>query len=114
MKPRWTKPGNYVRGVPNKTEYRYISHLESLKLGGFILDYVFEPISLKLAFQTRYTPDFMVVFDDRIELHEIKGHWEDDARVKWKVAAKMFPWFRFVAVTWKQKQWTFEYADGGE
>lgn len=34
-----------------------------------------------------------------IELHEIKGHWEDDARVKIKVAAEMYPWFVWKAVS---------------
>ncbi len=32
----------------------------------------------------------------------MKGHWEDDARVKIKVAAEMYP-FRFVAITSSRK-----------
>lgn len=63
---------------------------------------------LRLAEKTFYTPDFMVVFEDRIELHETKGYFEEDARVKIKVAAAMYPEFKFVAVYWKKKQWVFE------
>jgi hypothetical protein len=36
--------------------------------------------------------------DGSLEVHEVKGFWEDDARVKVKVAASLFP-FRFIAVT---------------
>lgn len=32
-----------------------------------------------------------------MEAHEVKGFWTDDARVKIKVAASLFP-FKFVAV----------------
>jgi hypothetical protein len=32
-----------------------------------------------------------------IELHEVKGFWTDDARVKIKVAASIYP-FKFMAV----------------
>lgn len=33
----------------------------------------------------------------QLEAHEVKGHWQDDARVKVKVAADQYP-VRFVAV----------------
>ena len=56
-----------------------------------------------------YTPDFLVILaDGRIELHEVKGHWEDDARVKIKVAAAQKPWFTFVAVKWVKGGWEYE------
>ena len=114
MKPRWTKPGNYQRGVPNKTEQRYAQYLEVLKRAGEILDYRFEPIKFKLADKTFYSPDFLVIYPDHVLLVEIKGFLRDDANVKFKVAAKLFPWFRFCMVREVKKQWHFEYADGGE
>lgn len=40
-----------------------------------------------MADKTFYSPDFIVPALDCIEVHEVKGHWEDDARVKIKVAA---------------------------
>lgn len=94
----------------NRTEAAYATRLEMLRRAGEIVDWGFEPIKLRLADRTWYTPDFLVVFADRFELHEVKGFWRDDARVKWKVAAELFPWFQFVAVTRKRGQWQFEYA----
>lgn len=72
--------------------------LELAKRAGQIVDYRYEPFALKLAKLTTYTPDFLVIYSDRFELHEVKGFWQDDARVKIKVAAERFPWFRFLAI----------------
>ena len=78
-----------VPGSMNKTEEAYAGHLRQLMLAGEVLHFEFEPLKLRLAEKTFYTPDFMVVRrDGLIELHEVKGFWEDDARVKIKVAAK--------------------------
>ena len=44
--------------------------------------------------------------DGVIECHEVKGYWQDDARVKIKVAADQYP-FRFVAIKARAKK------DGG-
>ena len=41
--------------------------------------------------------------DGTLECHEVKGHWEDDARVKIKCAAEKFP-FRFVAMKPRTKK----------
>ena len=38
-----------------------------------------------------------------LQAHESKGHWEDDARVKIKVAAEKFP-FQFIAITKRAKK----------
>ena len=45
----------------NKTESRYAEHLQIKLLAGEILEWRFEPIRLKLAPKTFYTPDFAVV-----------------------------------------------------
>ncbi len=94
----------------NKLEARYAeSYLYPRKLTGEIIDYKFQPLKFRLAKACFYTVDFLVICPDQMEIHEVKGHWEDDARVKWKTAAEMFPWFRFVAVQWVRGQWKFEY-----
>ena len=83
--------------------------LSLLRAGDAIRWYAFEPVKLRLADSTFYTPDFMVVAEDgTIEFHEVKGAkrqggrtiavWREDARVKIKIAAEQFPMFRFVAV----------------
>lgn len=89
----------------NKTEAAYAMYL----LGRADVEwFAFEPIKLQLAKRTWYTPDFLVLLTDgSLEIHEVKGHWEDDARVKIKVAAQMFP-FRFLAVKKDGNNWSFE------
>jgi hypothetical protein len=72
--------------------------LEPLKLAGEIADYWFERLTLKLADDCRYTPDFVVqLASGEIECREVKGFWQEDALIKIKVAATLFP-FRFVAI----------------
>jgi hypothetical protein len=92
-------------GAMNKLEQRYADSLRINQLAGRIISYRFEPIKFRLANKTFYTPDFMVTRADQIEFHEVKGFWEDDARVKIKVVAEMYPEFAFVAVQWKNKMW---------
>jgi hypothetical protein len=80
-------------GEMNKQEAEYRQMLGS-QPGVFSVDY--EAITLKLAPDTRYTPDFLVLKDDGlIELHEVKGFFEDHAKVKIKVAAAQYPMFTF-------------------
>jgi hypothetical protein len=93
----------------NQTEARYADHLAALERKGRVVGWDYEGFKLRLADKTFYTPDFLVILaDGRIELHEVKGHWEDDARVKIKVAAAQKPWFTFVAVKWVKGGWEYE------
>lgn len=100
-----------VKAVPhdhrmNKTERNYSQHLEKLKMNKEIVDWKHEPFNLRMADRTFYKPDFAVVtLLGFIEIHEVKGHWRDDALVKIKAAAEMFPWFTFKAVRNKNGHW---------
>ena len=86
-------------GTMNQTERAYAARLELLQRAGEIKSFRFEPIKFRLADRTFYTPDFMVVMGDEIQFHEIKGYLpEDDANVKIKVAAQMYPEFQFQMV----------------
>lgn len=90
--------GRLKTGTMNKTEEAYARHLEGLKATGDVAWYLFEAVKLRLADNCFYSPDFAVMrADGMIEMHEVKGYWADDARVKIKVAAERFP-FRFVAI----------------
>lgn len=101
-------PKRKAPGTMNGLEKKYAELLEMQKQEGKILCYKFESVKFKLANNTYYTPDFMVVYHDRIAFHETKGFWREDARVKIKVAARAFEEFEFKAVQWKKKQWLFE------
>lgn len=88
----------HVAGEMNKTEAAYAEHLRQLQLEGEVLWHRFESVKLKLAEKTHLTVDFFVMTKNGdLEAHEVKGFWEEDARVKVKVAAAMYP-FRFLAV----------------
>lgn len=96
--------GRLKTGTMNKTEAAYAGHLEDLKRKGALLWYRFEGVKLRLADNTFYTPDFAVMSAaGTLEMHEVKGYWQDDARVKIKVAAEMYP-FRFVAIKAEAKK----------
>lgn len=110
-------------GVMNKTEALYSSYLNLLKHCQEIAEYAFEPETLRIGNDCRYTPDFRVLrptvaapgaswTPDTIEFHEVKGtrsgtskpYIEDDALVKIKAAAALHP-YKFVIVWLYQGKW---------
>lgn len=96
--------GRLKSGEMNKTEAAYQQFLELEKAAGRVQWYRFEGVKLRLADKTFYTPDFAVMASDGvIEMHEVKGFWTDDARVKIKVAADQYP-FRFKAFKVRTKR----------
>lgn len=108
MNERVLALGRMKAGKMNGLESEYAALLEARKIAGEIAWYKFECITLKLADDTRYTPDFAVMLaDGAMEMHEVKGFWRDDARIKIKIAADMFP-FRFVSARKRPKK-----ASGG-
>lgn len=99
-KARMQALGRLKQGEMNKTEAEYDAVLAA---DPTVVWRKFEGIKLRLADNTFYTPDFFLMrVDGVLECHECKGFWTDDARVKIKVAASIFP-FAFVAVK-KQPQ----------
>jgi hypothetical protein len=96
--------GRLKSGVMNSTEKSYAEHLKRREHAGEILWHKFEALKFRLADKTFYTPDFAVMLaNGQIELHEVKGFWQDDARAKIKIAADMYP-FRFIAVKVQSKK----------
>lgn len=85
----------HTPGQMNAQEREYAGILDIGVNAGELAGFYFERFTLKLADDTRYTPDFMVVLaDGTVRFDEVKGFMEDDAWVKFKVAAEMFP-FKF-------------------
>jgi hypothetical protein len=100
--------GRLPAGTMNKTEAAYAAELELQKRAGYVLWYKFEALKFRLADNTFYTPDFIVMTDAReIEAREVKGFWQDDARVKIKVAASIYP-FKFIAIKKIKGGWSRE------
>lgn len=108
----------------NKNEARYAEHLERRRLAGEVLAYWYEGVTLKLADDCRFTPDFMVqMADGTIEIHDTKACRkfnrpdgslirkgpliEEDAAIKLRVAARHFPFAvkaMFHDGEWKEKE----------
>jgi hypothetical protein len=111
------------RDYKSNLERRYAEELESRKIAGDIIDWRYEPIKLHLGGGAWFTPDFLVVVNGPVaglhwestpgdmdaelhvtmwcgmEFHEVKGHWEEAAKVRLKVAVEKYPWFSFFVVT---------------
>lgn len=93
-------------GKLNKTEQLYAYELDLLQRAGKIKSWKFEGLKLRLADRTSYSPDFVVWhLDGGIELVEVKGHWMEDAKVKFKVARELFPMFTFTAIKRNKSGW---------
>ena len=98
-------------GEMNGTEQAYALHLNEQLAKGEVLWWTFEAIRLRLADKTTLTIDFFVMTGaGELQAHELKGkdkHWEDDARVKIKVAAELYP-FQFFGVHRASGAWQYE------
>ena len=97
------KPPSAPRRGMNKLETEYAAILSTLKAAGYVQDYRYEAIKLRIGGEGErcwYTPDFLVVRSTgAIEIHEVKGPFErEDARVKRLAAARIYPEFRFFLV----------------
>ncbi len=107
-KQRWSKGKashnrSKLAGEMNLTEQAYAKWLAERRLLGEVIAFKFEAFGLRLADKSWYRPDFLVqMMDCSLEFHEVKACdaqgnilKEDDADVKWKVAAESFPMFTF-------------------
>ena len=104
-KERYEALGRMKGRKMNKTESAYGKYLEVQKQIGEILWFEFEPMNLRLADKCFYKVDWLVLTKEfRIEVHEIKGYWTDDALVKIKTAAEKFP-FRFISKQLVKGKW---------
>ncbi len=90
----------------NKTEKEFADYMKHLGL-----PCEWEPITLRLGADLRYTPDFAVSVKHDVSpnfcettFYEVKGFWRDDARAKIKMAAAKYHQFRFVAVQKNSKK----------
>lgn len=101
--PPANQAGAFARGrMPkdrmNKLEAAYGAYLDVLKHSGEVLWWRFQPLKLRLADGSYFTPDFGVLTSSCLfEFHETKGFWREAARVRIKIAAELFP-FKFIAI----------------
>lgn len=86
----------------NKTEAAFSLWLREHKPEAIVLE---QAIALRLGNGVRFTVDFVTVEFAAagggrvLTAYETKGFLRDDAAVKLKVAASLYPWMRFVLVS---------------
>ena len=89
-------------GEMNKTEAAFAGELELMRSAGVVAWFGFEAMKFRLADNTFYTPDFAVLYADGfLRLIDTKGTTkkngeyrpfvEEDAKIKAKLAAEIFP-----------------------
>lgn len=86
----------------NKTEAAWLAELRirNPKFLGI------QAMTFKLGDDCRYTPDFIEISqEDKFIAWEVKGFMRDDALVKLKVAARMFPFLDFYVVKRIKGSW---------
>lgn len=93
--------------------------LEPAYVRGSIARWQREPVKLRLAGRTYYSPDFLVTeragehgIPARLVFVETKGYMRDDASVKLKVAAATYPQFGWLLVTRDKWGWHVRRVDG--
>lgn len=104
---------------PNGIEAEYAEILKFRTLAGEVAYWGYERLKFRLADNTWYIPDFDVITlpNYTLEIHEVKAQWkekdpvtkqytgrakihyEDDARVKIKVAASLYPYLTWIAAS---------------
>lgn len=94
----------------SRTEQRYAALLDVWQREGQVRKWRYEAMRLTLAtLKTTLTIDFWLTRPDgRIELHEVKGFAREDAMVKLKVAAVLYPEWRIILVRWQKQAWTWK------
>lgn len=80
----------------NKTEKAFLLHLTHVIKPEW---HSVQSTTLKLAFDTRLTPDFHYVKDGLHYLIDVKGWQREDALIKMKVAARLNTWGNFQIVS---------------
>lgn len=94
---------------PNKTEQAFLDYLKRIYVIEPAGEIMLQKITLQIANGCRYTPDFIVKLDAEVQegeadgvtlyAYEVKGFMRDDAAVKLKVAASLYPWIKFHLVS---------------
>jgi len=99
-----SKPNPTPEEALNKTERAYLNILRARFPYQPIM---IQAITLRLAHATKYTPDFAYTLPTgALVFVETKGSFvRDDAIVKLKTAASMFPQFTFIKAQYKKGQW---------
>jgi len=93
--------GRLAKDQMNKTERAYSVLLDEEKRQGLVIDWKFHPMRVRLADNTFYEVDFLVLHADmRLAIHETKGGFvTQHGQMKIKLCAEVLPYFRMIKAT---------------
>ncbi len=98
----------------NLLEQAFSLHLQSMLQTGEIQWWKYQPLRLRIGRNKSgkaayYKPDHgALTAEGEFILYEVKGFWREAARVRIRVAAELFPFFRFIAATRQDGAWERE------
>jgi hypothetical protein len=119
-KPREPKPTAFGEEFDSQLEIDFAtSELEARRIAGLLSEWRYHPMRFRIGHNVTYTPDFVAVCrvnDLRsadLAFYEVKGSWASknarDSRTRLQVAAYMYRWFNWYAVTrGKDGLWHYE------
>lgn len=94
----------------NSWEREYADFLEQRRHLKEIRAWYHEPKKWKIAKKTWYTPDFLIVGLHCFENHDVKGFLRDDAAVKIKACAALYPYEKWAYARKKDGLWEITYV----
>lgn len=81
----------------NNAERDYAVGLEAQRRAGVLREWHYEAIRLRVGGGAFYTPDFLVVTaSGEVQVHEVKGHMREAARVRMLAVLDRYPFRVFV------------------
>ena len=102
------KPAHRPLNFKSNWEAQYYEHLRARKQAGEIIEFSYESIRLRISDKGFYTPDFIVILENEIQFHEVKGQRREAGMVRIRTAAYQHRWTRFLLVTKKRNSWIIE------
>ena len=102
------KPAKRQLVYRSKWEDEYAQVLKLKKAAGEIVSWSYESVRLRVAESNWYTPDFLVITEDELQFHEVKGFQREAGMLRLRTAAYQHRAFRFFLVTKKAGQWLVE------
>lgn len=107
---RWQALGRLPKDVMNKTESAFAAYLQERQYSGAIVWWKFHPMRVRLAKNTYYEIDFLVMAADGVlTIYETKGGYTSEkGQMKIKLCAEALPVFKMVKASRKNGVWNFE------
>ncbi len=106
------KPEALGEVFDSKLELEFAWELERRRLAGMIDEWLYHPLKFRIARNATYEPDFLTRSGSRFTVYEVKGSWKAhnarDSRTRLQVAAYMYQWFNWQAVTRPKSDWCYE------